>query len=104
MIPERAPLTLVLSERSLTHPDSGLVGTFHLSIYASQISLVVTAEESGPDLHTLRNVVQDLIASLVDSVGYVSGQAYEVELSAVTTDAGDQRGFRNRSPCPCRQR
>jgi hypothetical protein len=45
------------------------------------------------DIHTLKNVVQDVAQGVVASVGYVHGHAYEVEVVGVTDDRGGHLVF-----------
>jgi hypothetical protein len=86
--PERAPLDLVLGPLPLADG-----GSLRLSIYASQVAVIVETGPETPDIYTLRNDVRDLTASLIDALGYTTGRAYDIELTAVTTDGGAHEVF-----------
>jgi hypothetical protein len=88
VVPERADVTLRLGPLQIEHGATGMRGIWHISIVSSQLAVTTQLDADPVDLATLRNVVQDTVASLVDCLGYSWGYAYDVEVSAVTDETG----------------
>jgi hypothetical protein len=85
-MPERAPVDVNLGPMVIAVPALGLQGSCKVTMYSSQLSVVFETEAGDVDIPTLRNLVRDLVANVVDSLGYVMGRAYEVEVTSVATD------------------
>lgn len=94
VFPERAyvsinsdggPLLLELS-------TGGQSFTLKLKIEYSQISADI---ETGSTLgiHTLKNVVESVVRTVVDSYGYATIRGYDVEISSCTHEDGNQTVF-----------
>jgi len=79
--PERAQLTDQFTVE-FRHVSSGASGRAKVSILLNQIAVWV---ESGSelDIHTLRNIVRNLVGHHLAMLGYVRGFAYDFEVTRV---------------------
>ncbi len=86
VIPERAAvsipnLSFKIIVPSLSRDFIGL----NISIQVSQISVVIQSQTEIRDYETLKNYIQDTVAMTLDIYGYISGRAYDIEISSLTT-------------------
>jgi hypothetical protein len=92
--PERASVTLDgLGAITLTIPQEGWTGTVTVSVICSQLSLIFAGDVEISDMPTLKNIAQEFAQNLVDTLGYVWGCGYEVEITAVSTSRGQHHVF-----------
>ena len=76
ILPERAPIDIVLNGIKMDAIDAGISGTVNVSIIASQVSVIINTN-SDSDIGTLKNYVEYLVKSLVDAIGYLYGRGYD---------------------------
>lgn len=81
VLPERAQLSLQFT-LSFSHITSGVAGIAKVSIVLNQVAVWVESDYEW-DIFDLRNVVNNLVQSHLDIVGYVKGYAYDFEISRV---------------------
>ena len=91
VLPERAHVSISSDPPfQINHNDEylGLSFVVYLTISLSQILCVVNSEDEIVDLATLRNIVENMIRSMVDAMGYVEGRGYDVEITSVVGGKG----------------
>lgn len=94
ILPERANVTLgQITFEGLHSPGTEFEGKLTVSIHASQILMHVETEEGNLDIFTLKNSLESLVKTEVDSYGYISGRGYDVEITAVVDENGSQTVF-----------
>jgi hypothetical protein len=82
----RTPLTI-----NMKHSHAPVSGTLMVTLERMQILVVLEAEQQFDDLYTLRNVVQDMTATITDCANVLNGEVYQVEVLSVH----DVRGGRS---------
>jgi hypothetical protein len=92
--PERAWFGIEpLLQLQSSFPDFDTRISAVLSIGVSKISCVVNTD-SEVDLWTLRNMVDQLVAGVVDAAGYLMGRGYDLEIEAATNpETGEHTVF-----------
>lgn len=94
VLPERANVNIMPPLKiEMEAKDAGISGKATVSIGVSQISVVFNTENSNVDLPTLKNYVEDIVSSLVDAYGYLSGRGYDIEITSVVDPSGMQTVF-----------
>ncbi len=94
VVPERANVTITgLEPVILLSKDFELEVKVVLSIIVSQISVHAEIIKGTPDIYTLRNYVANYVRTAVNSLGYLKGCGYDLELSSATDEAGTQTVF-----------
>ena len=78
--PERAVVNVSTITWRLDPPAVPIVGKLTVTIAVSQVTAVFEAENEVSDLNTLKNYVADAVRVEVDTLGYLNGCGYEVEI------------------------
>ncbi len=81
VLPERAQLSLGF-ELSFSHLTTGLPGKVKVSILLNQVAVWVETNREW-DILTLRNVVKTILQNHLAMVGYLTGYAYDLEITRV---------------------
>ena len=81
VLPERAQLSLN-SELVFQHVTSDAQGRARISIVLNQVVVWVKSEKAW-DIFDLRNVVKNIVQTELALVGYLTGHAYDSELTRV---------------------
>jgi hypothetical protein len=98
VLPERAQLSLAFSVR-FSHMSSGVSGHAKVSIILNQIAVWVDSDHDW-DIHTLRNVVLNIVHTNLAMIGYLKGYAYDCEITrAVNRERGIDYVFGINVPC-----
>jgi hypothetical protein len=93
VISERANVNISPVSVSLKARDAGFSGEAIVSIACSQISIKLDTTYVAVSLDTMKNYVEYLVRTLVDSYGYLSGRGYDVEITSVVDPNGQQTIF-----------
>jgi hypothetical protein len=98
VLPERAQLTLQC-ELNFTHVSSGVDGNAKVSIILNQIAVTITTAQNW-DVHDLRNTVANILRNQLSMVGYLTGHAYDFEITRIiSADGGIDYVFGIDMPC-----
>jgi hypothetical protein len=81
VLPERAQLSLQVA-LEFSHVASGSTGVAKVSIVRNQVAVWVESDHDW-DIFTLRNVVKNIVQSNLAMLGYLTGYAYELEVTRV---------------------
>jgi hypothetical protein len=81
VLPERAQLSLQFAVE-FSHVASGVTGVARISLVLNQIAVWIESEHDW-DIFDLRNVVKNILQTQLAMVGYLTGYAYDVELTRV---------------------
>lgn len=98
VLPERAPLSLQFA-LEFSHVASGFNGVAKVSIVLNQVAVWVESEHDW-DIFDLRNVVKNIVQSDLAMVAYLTGNAYDFEVTRVLSQSrGIDRVFGIDIPC-----
>jgi hypothetical protein len=88
ILPERIPLSVELPEQTSNYNEFGLRYRIRVFIADSQFVAPVVVESGEPEIHTLRNLIENDIRIATDLVGYLRGASLDVDILGATSDAG----------------
>jgi hypothetical protein len=87
IVPERTPFIKLQLNWSAEVPSFKLKYDISVAIAENQISATVTITSGDTEFHTLRNLTEQSIRSIVDVVGYYKAVKFDVEMiSAASLD------------------
>lgn len=94
VLPERADVHIPTMTIDISSNTEGaqLEGRIIISIKYSQISATLIVE-TNQDVPTLKNSVEHMVKTLVDSFGYLSGRGYDTEITTCTDSQGNLTVF-----------
>ena len=92
VLPERANVNITTIEFEIEAIDAGISGTAIISVAVSQVSIVFNTN-NDLDIMTLKNYVENIVRTLVDSYGYLSGRGYDIEITSVVDNKGKHTVF-----------
>jgi hypothetical protein len=93
VLPERANVSISQSFMNIDFPDAGVKGELKLSIQLSQIFAQFTSLTNVDNIFTLRNYVDTAIRVPIDSLGYILGCGYDIEITSMIDYLGNQVVF-----------
>lgn len=73
---------------SISIPEANLEFDLTISIYASQISVILETASESPDIPTLKNYVDSFVRMLFDAGGYLECRGYDLEITSVVEPNG----------------
>ena len=79
--PQRAPITIAFKQ-GLQHLGSGRLVSADVSILLNQITVWIESEDKW-DVFDLRNLVRNLVQNNLGIFGYLTGLAYDLEITRV---------------------
>ena len=91
VLPERTHVTIGNGNPivyTVRRDDWGLDCTVAISVAAAQVSALVESSNPIDDLATLKNVIADIVGTVIDAYGYREGRGYLVELTSLTLQDG----------------
>lgn len=80
VLPERAPLYTGEFSAKVSPSDGVPEGNLSIQITASQVAARFVCADAVTNIHTLRNIVEDATRTLLDSIGFHRGYAYDLEI------------------------
>jgi len=90
ILPERTNVSIFPLGIGIDFPDSNIKGTIKFSVQLSQIYAEFISEKEVDNIATLKNYIEKAIRAPIDTLGYVLGCGYDVEITSVITDSGNQ--------------
>ncbi|NQT71302.1 MAG: hypothetical protein HQ553_00860 [Chloroflexi bacterium] len=81
--PERAQISIADIENELLGQDDTPYAKLKFNIYNNQITAVIDCHNDNEDIHTIRNRVKAAVQIMTDTVGFIKGHAYDVEITKI---------------------